>query len=247
MAAQQEHVIQLCEGLLGERYFRINATQAADQADVLALDSATPTATRTLQAMADTSAGAPQRPSLPPVPEPPGPASLVGSEMVDCARTVRVSLDQRRPRIENAEWPRSARSGQLPTSRYIEMTRSVTPAGDAGRHPQLTGDPTMPATRLRIFLSSVQGEFAQVRRDLKAFLLGDAVLRRFVADVFLFEDLPARDQRADAAYLEQVERCDVYLGLFGYEYGSHDGAGVSPTEREYDHATQRRKTRLVFV
>lgn len=105
----------------------------------------------------------------------------------------------------------------------------------------------MPATRLRIFLSSVQGEFAQVRRDLKAFLLGDAVLRRFVADVFLFEDLPARDQRADAAYLEQVERCDVYLGLFGYEYGSHDGAGVSPTEREYDHATQRRKTRLVFV
>lgn len=113
--------------------------------------------------------------------------------------------------------------------------------------PLVTGDATMPATRLRIFLSSVQGEFAQVRRDLKAFLLGDAVLRRFIADVFLFEDLPARDQRTDAAYLEQVERCDVYLGLFGYEYGSQDDAGVSATEREYDHATKRRKTRLVFV
>lgn len=55
----------------------------------------------------------------------------------------------------------------------------------------------MPATRLRIFVSSVQKEFAALRRDLKAFLLGDAFLRRFVAEVFLFEDLPASDQRAD--------------------------------------------------
>jgi hypothetical protein len=49
----------------------------------------------------------------------------------------------------------------------------------------------MTTTRKRIFISSVQKEFAQVRRDLKAFLLGDAVLRRFVSDVFLFEELPA--------------------------------------------------------
>jgi hypothetical protein len=48
----------------------------------------------------------------------------------------------------------------------------------------------MAATRLLIFISSVQEEFAQVRQDLKAFLLGDAALRRFVAGVFLFEDLP---------------------------------------------------------
>ena len=53
----------------------------------------------------------------------------------------------------------------------------------------------MTITRKRIFISSVQKEFAQVRRDLKAFLLGDAVLRRFVSDVFLFEELPARDQQ----------------------------------------------------
>ncbi len=55
----------------------------------------------------------------------------------------------------------------------------------------------MPATRLRVFVSSVQKEFAALRRDLKAFLLGDVFLRRFVAEVFLFEDLPASDQRAD--------------------------------------------------
>jgi len=105
----------------------------------------------------------------------------------------------------------------------------------------------MTTTRKRIFVSSVQKEFAQVRRDLKAFLLGDAVLRRFVSDVFLFEELPARDQRADTVYLEEVERCDIYLGIFGYEYGFEDAEGVSPTEREYDHAGRHGKPRLVYV
>ncbi|HEX6904428.1 MAG TPA: ATP-binding protein [Thermoanaerobaculia bacterium] len=105
----------------------------------------------------------------------------------------------------------------------------------------------MPVPRLRIFISSVQREFEELRSDLKAFLLGDAVLRRFISEVFLFEDLPARDRRADQVYLEEVGRCDIYLGIFGYEYGSEDAEGVSPTEREYDHATRKRKTRLVYV
>jgi ATP-dependent DNA helicase RecG len=100
---------------------------------------------------------------------------------------------------------------------------------------------------LRIFVSSVQKEFAQIRRDLKAFLLGDAVLRRFVSEVFLFEEMPAKDRRADQVYLEEVERCDIYLGIFGYDYGFEDQVGISPTEREYDHATRHRKARLVYV
>lgn len=50
----------------------------------------------------------------------------------------------------------------------------------------------MTMTRDRIFISSVHKEFAQVRRDLKVFFLGDAVLCCFVSDVFLFEELPAR-------------------------------------------------------
>ena len=100
---------------------------------------------------------------------------------------------------------------------------------------------------LRIFVSSVQKEFAQIRRDLKAFLLGDAVLRRFVSEVFLFEEMPAKDRRADQVYLEEVERCDIYLGIFGYDYGFEDQAGISPTEHEYDHATRHRKARLVYV
>lgn len=105
----------------------------------------------------------------------------------------------------------------------------------------------MPATRLKIFVSSAQKEFQQIRKDLKAFLLGDAVLRRFVSEVFLFEDLPAGDRRADDVYLDEVRRCDIYLGIFGNEYGFEDADGLSPTEREYVCATQHHKTRLIYV
>jgi hypothetical protein len=100
---------------------------------------------------------------------------------------------------------------------------------------------------IRIFISSVQKEFAQQRLDLKAFLLGDAVLRRFVSEVFLFEEIPAKDRRADQLYLEEVERCDIYLGLFGYEYGNEDPQGLSATEKEYNLATRLGKTRLIYV
>jgi len=101
--------------------------------------------------------------------------------------------------------------------------------------------------KMRIFISSVQKEFEPVRRDLQAFLLGDAALRRFISEVFIFEELPASDRRAGEVYLEEVEKCDIYLGLFGYEYGSVDSEGLSPTEREYNCATAQGKTRLIFV
>ena len=73
----------------------------------------------------------------------------------------------------------------------------------------------------RIFISSVQMEFAVERQVLKAYLLGDALLSRFF-DVFLFEDIPARDRRADAVYIEEVRHCDLYLALLGNEYGRED-------------------------
>ena len=105
----------------------------------------------------------------------------------------------------------------------------------------------MPATRIRIFLSSVQKEFEPQRQELKAFLLGDPVLKRFVSEVFLFEDLPAKDVAADQLYLAEVERCDIYLGIFGYEYGWEDSDGVSPTEHEFDRASETGRTRFVYV
>ena len=98
----------------------------------------------------------------------------------------------------------------------------------------------------RIFISSVQKELAAERRALKDYIQGDPLLRRFF-EVFLFEDLPASDRRADEVYLAEVDRCAIYLGLFGREYGFEDPDGVSPTEREFVRATERGKERLVFV
>src|ERR1017187_5294574 len=97
-----------------------------------------------------------------------------------------------------------------------------------------------------IFISSVQKELAAERRTLKDYVEGDPLLRRFFY-VFIFEDVPAVDRRADEVYLEQVDRASVYVGLFGNDYGYEDTDGISPTEREFARATTAGKTRLIFV
>jgi ATP-dependent DNA helicase RecG len=102
------------------------------------------------------------------------------------------------------------------------------------------------SSRSRIFISSVQKELAAERQALKSFITGDALLRRFF-DVFLFEELPASGRRADEVYLEEVDRCDIYVGIFGDVYGREGPDGLSPTEREYDCATSNGKHRLIFV
>ena len=99
---------------------------------------------------------------------------------------------------------------------------------------------------IRIFISSAQKEFAEERAALRDYLRGDALLRRFF-EAFLFEEVPAADRRSDELYLDEVERCDIYVGLFGNEYGFEDAQGVSPTEREFELATQGHKHRLIFV
>ena len=99
---------------------------------------------------------------------------------------------------------------------------------------------------LRIFISSVQSEFAEERAALRDYIRADPLTRRFF-EVFLFEDVPASDRRPDQLYLDEVERCDIYVGLFGFDYGNEDGEGVSPTEREFDRATAVGAHRLIFV
>ena len=99
---------------------------------------------------------------------------------------------------------------------------------------------------IRIFISSVQREFTQERAALRDYLRSDPLMRRFF-DVFLFEDMPALDRRPDALYLDEVEQSDLYVGLFGNDYGSEDTDGISPTEREFDQATASGVQRLIFV
>ncbi len=100
---------------------------------------------------------------------------------------------------------------------------------------------------IRIFISSVQKELAEERMVLRDYLQGDPLLRRFF-EVFLFEDMPAADQRADQCYLSEVEKCDIYLGIFGNEYGWEDQKdGLSPTHKEYNLATKLKKERLIYI
>ena len=101
-------------------------------------------------------------------------------------------------------------------------------------------------TPIRIFVSSVQREFAEERVALRDYVRGDPLLRRFF-DVFVFEDVPATDRRPDQLYLGEVARCDLYAGLFGNGYGFEDDQGLSPTEREFDCATEIGAHRLIFV
>ncbi len=101
-------------------------------------------------------------------------------------------------------------------------------------------------TPIRLFISSVQKEFADERAALRDYLRGDALMRRFF-EVFLFEDVPAADRRTDDLYLDEVRRCDIYVGLFGNDYGAGNAEGLSPTEREFDLATAEGKYRLIYV
>ena len=97
-----------------------------------------------------------------------------------------------------------------------------------------------------IFVSSVQKEFSAERQSIREFIHNEPLLNRFF-HVFLFEDLPAVDHRADEIYLDEVNTCTIYLGIFGDQYGSEDEGGISPTEREFNLATERCKYRIILV
>jgi ATP-dependent DNA helicase RecG len=98
----------------------------------------------------------------------------------------------------------------------------------------------------QLFISSVQKELQAERYAIRDFVHGNDLLRQFFR-VFLFEDLPPADRRADAVYLDEVKNSAIYVGILGNEYGWQDDNGPSPTEREFAEATRLRKRRLILV
>ncbi|MDE7101554.1 MAG: DUF4062 domain-containing protein, partial [Bacteroidales bacterium] len=100
--------------------------------------------------------------------------------------------------------------------------------------------------RIRIFISSVQSEFAEERAMLCHYIRTDALLGKFF-EPFIFEEVPANEYPVDHVYLKEVEASDIYLGLYGNQYGYEDEEGVSPTEREYDVAKLLHKSRLIYI
>ena len=98
----------------------------------------------------------------------------------------------------------------------------------------------------RVFISSVQKEFAAERRAIADYVASDNLLRRFF-QVSLFEDTPASKLPSHQLSMKELGRADIYLGLLGNEYGYAAESGLSPTEVEFDRATMLGIHRLVFV
>ena len=101
-------------------------------------------------------------------------------------------------------------------------------------------------TKLKVFISSVQSEFAKERERIFQYLQTDALLSNFFEPV-IFERLPASSQAPDKVYLEEVEHSHIYLGLFGQQYGFITETGLSPTELEYEHAIRHQLPCLAFI
>lgn len=100
--------------------------------------------------------------------------------------------------------------------------------------------------RLKVFISGVQKELAEERQAIRSFILDDPLLGRYFS-VFLFEDSPACNSSSEELFLEEIDSSVIYIGIFGYSYGSTDDSSYSPTEKEYRRASELGKYRTVFV
>ncbi|MFH1902123.1 MAG: ATP-binding protein [Candidatus Omnitrophota bacterium] len=100
--------------------------------------------------------------------------------------------------------------------------------------------------RYKIFISGVQKELKAERRAVKDFICKDVLLSEYF-DVFLFEDAPAKGRSAEKAYLDEVRKSDIYIGLFGLQYGGSGKEKVSPTEAEFREAKAKHKEILIYI
>ena len=99
---------------------------------------------------------------------------------------------------------------------------------------------------IRVFFSSVHRELARERKHLRDFLQGAQLMRRYF-EVIFFDDAQDSDARPSEIDLDEIERCEVYVGLFGAEYGIENENGVSTIERAFDRASELGLKRIVLV
>jgi len=73
-------------------------------------------------------------------------------------------------------------------------------------------------------------------------------LRKMGHDVIAMEDYVASDDRPADKCLSDVQRCDIYIGIFAWRYGFiPNGASNSITEQEYKHAKRHNIPCLIFL
>lgn len=100
--------------------------------------------------------------------------------------------------------------------------------------------------RKQIFISSVQSEFAHTRDKLASFINNDPYWSQFFY-AFIFENLSASRRSPSDIYLGEIDKCAIYLGIFGLLYGRINENGMSATEQEFDYAIEIGRDPLIFV
>jgi len=100
--------------------------------------------------------------------------------------------------------------------------------------------------KYKIFVSANQRELRAERRAVKDYVLDDALLSEYF-DVFLFEDAPARSRSAETAYLAEVRKSDIYIGILGGKCGGTGKGKISPTEAEFQEAREKHKNILIYI
>lgn len=92
-----------------------------------------------------------------------------------------------------------------------------------------------------VFVSSVMDvEMTPAREAARAWIT------QWGGEPIMWEEITPRDQHTQDAYLDGVDRSDLFLLLLGSRYGVRDTTGYSPTHQEERRATQRGIPRLLF-
>ena len=100
--------------------------------------------------------------------------------------------------------------------------------------------------KFKVFISSVQAEFAAERKRVYDFIRQDELLRQYF-DPFIFEQTAAQDTNPRQLYLEEAADCQVYLLLVGQRYGNAVAGELSPTEKEYNAAGEGNAYRVALI
>ena len=101
-------------------------------------------------------------------------------------------------------------------------------------------------SKYKVFISSVQTEFANERQRVYDFICQDDLMSQYF-EPFIFEQIAAQDTNPRQLYLEEASSSQVYLLLVGQWYGNALPGGLSPTEKEYLAAGEGNAYRVAFI
>lgn len=101
-------------------------------------------------------------------------------------------------------------------------------------------------SKYKVFISSVQSEFAKERKLVFDFIRNDELMGQYF-EPFIFEQIAAQNINPRQLYLDEASSCQVYLLLVGKTYGNAAPGDYSPTEKEYQAAGESNAYRVAFI